>query len=326
MNAKRWIVVIVLTGLCSGSTAFAQARTSAGIGPFGLQTTRGNFSVRLLRRDKDTLWVIKDSASGGMFEAGVPLAELKMIEMPTPRAFLAAEHAVSADQVRAANDGLDRVMQSLKPFRGLPGIPYDEALLRKGQLSARQGLWRDAVRYYEDILQQPYESAQKEPARIRAGIACGLAGEHEAALQHLEEMTLPQDDDELLSSALFARGSARAGVEDYPGALMDYLYLVVFHPYVQNNEARCLEAALPCYAEIEDWESFLKTIQWLRREHADSRETARAEELFAEHRKKLELAGQFVDGDVAPPTSEPADETGAGPDVGEATIDDIEVD
>ena len=308
----------------------AQTRSATGLGPFVIQTARGNFNVRLLRRDKDMLWVIKEADAGGSFEAGIPLAELRLVEVPPPRVFAVVDQATGDTQIRAAHDGLDRLMQSLKPFRGLPGVPYEDAMLNKGKLYARQGLWREAVRSYEDILQQPHDTGQKTPARIRAGIAYELAGEHENALKHLEGATIPEDDEELLSSALFARGAARGATGDCPGALMDYLYLVVFHPYAQNNEARCLEAALPCYAELKDWESFLKTVQWLRREYPASRETARAEELFAEHREHLQYAGQFVDGETEPPPVKAGDEAAPAPastpEAGEATIDDIEVD
>lgn len=317
----------------------ARAAEPSGIGPFAIQSARGRFTARLLRKDKTTLWVMRDAASGGQFEAGIPIADIVTIEVPTPRMFVFAERASSQEQIRAAHDGLDRIIAMLKPYRELPGVNADEAILRKGQLYDRQGLWREAVRHYEDILKQPYATDQKTPARLRAGIALALAGEHEAALNHLLDAEMPDDDEDLLSTAVFARASALAAMDRNTEAIMDYLRLVVFHPYVQNNEARCMEAVLPCYAKIKDWESMLKAILWLRQEHPGSPETRRAEETFSQYRTELEKAGQFVDGSAsaaapaapAAPDAPAAEEAAqpATPEAAtnqEATIEDVEVD
>lgn len=308
------------------------ASSSAGVGPFAIETARGRINAKLLKRDKETLWVMTEAAAGGNYEAGLPLAELKMIEMPVPRVFDLAAVAASAEQMRVAHDGLDRLINTLRPFRGLPGVIVDDAMLRKGQLYARQGQWRDAVRQYEDVLQQPYASEQKAAARLGAGIAYELSGDHASALKYLEGVEMPEDDEDLLSSAMFARASANVATGRYDAAIMDYLQLVVFHPFVQNNEARCLEAVLPCYVEIKDWESLYKTVQWLRKEYPAAPETRRAEELFEEHRKELEAAGQFVDAQAEPAAATPAaagDETKpaeTAPATNAAVIEDIEVD
>lgn len=334
---------LVLAALVLAACPCPAPAQTTGIGPFAIQTPRGRFNARLLRKDKTTLWVMREAADGGQFEAGVPLAEITRIEVPTPRMFAFAEQATSQEQIRAAHDGLDRIIAMLKPFRELPGVNVDEAVLRKGQLYDRQGLWREAVRHYEEIVKLPYPSDQKPAAQLRAGIALELAGEHEPALKYLLDAQIPEDDEALLSSAIFARASALAAADRNTEAIMDYLRLVVFHPYVQNNEARGLEAVLPCYAKLKDWESMLKTIVYLRQEHAGTPETRRAEETFAQYRKELEAAGQFVDGAAAPaqpnaPEAAPAAATApeaekpvpASPAPAqtdqEATIEDVEVD
>ena len=331
-NGTAWgraaAVAALLAGLLGAPWAEAQtAPAPAGVGPFTIESARGRVTARLLRRDKETLWVRTESAAGGSAEAGIPLAELKTIELPVPRVFELAAAAGTAEQQKAAHDGLDRLIVTLKPFRGLPGVIVDEAVLRKGRLHARQGQWREAVRQYEDVLQQPHESAQKAAARLGAGVACELSGDHEAALKYLEGAEVPEDDEELLSSAIFARASAKAALGRHEAAVLDYLHLVVFHPFVQNNEARCLEAALACYVELKDWESLYKTVQWLRKEYPAAAETRRAEEIFEEHRAELEAAGQFVDGGAAPAAPEGGSPASAeAPAEVEAKIEDIEVD
>jgi tetratricopeptide (TPR) repeat protein len=331
MMRERWPILGVLILLGSGLWCAAQTPAEPGVGPVLLETRDGQFQGRLLRQDKDMLWVSKSAADGSAFEAGIPLADIKTVRMPVPRVFAAADIAANEDQFRTVHEALDRLILTLKPFRGLPGIPVDEAILRKGQLYARQGLWREAIRQYEEILKQTYECEQKTAARLRAGIASELAGDPKAALKYFENVTLPEDDDELLSTALFSRANALAAEGRSEDALLDYLRLVVFYPFVQNNEIRGLEAAVTCYAKIKDWESLHKTVTWLQQEYPGTRETKHAAEVQAECRAEMEAAGTVMDeGAEAAPAeaAEAAEETttSGAPPAGKATTEDIQTD
>ncbi|HOW98719.1 MAG TPA: hypothetical protein P5567_01690 [Kiritimatiellia bacterium] len=306
MRARHAIAgTAILLGAALG--AFAQTPAEPGVGPALVLTKDGQFPARLLRRDQEMLWVSKSTEDGSAFEAGIPLADIQKIRMPSPRVFAAADVAANDEQFRAVHDALDRLIQSLKPFRGLPGVPMDEAILRKGQLYARQGLWREAIRQYEDILKQPYECEQKTAARLRAGIASELAGDAKAALTYFENVVLPEDDEELLSTALFSRANALAADGRPQDALLDYLRLVVFHPYMQNNELRGLEAAVGCYAQLKDWESLHKTVAVLQQDYPGTRESKHAAEVEAEHRAEMEAAGTVLDeGATVEPEGEPS--------------------
>lgn len=306
-------------------SVFSQARLASAIGPFTLETERGTLEARLLRCDTNTLWIAREGASG-LYEAGLPLTQVRRVVIPTPRAFLMAQQAATGEQQAMAHEALDRLIATLRPFRFVPGVPYFDALLQKARLYDRQGKWNDAIRIYDELLKQPGDAPWKNSARLYAGISLELAGQHTRALEMLEAAVLPTDDEELLSSALFARGMARTALDRHEEALMDFLYLVVFHPYIQNNEARGLDAALPCYAAIEDWESLLKTIRWLQKDYPDTAEARHAQKIYDEHRAQLEQAAQFVEG--APPSSSTTSGSASAASTAteEATIEDIEVD
>ncbi len=326
-GAAGTAAVLLLLG-CASTLAQSSARLAAAIGPFSIETARGTIEARLSRCDSNTLWVVREGA-GGAYEAGIPLKEITRVLVPTPRAFVFAEQANTPDALRTAHEALDRLIGSLRPFRLVPGIPYYEALLQKARVYDRQGAWRDSLRLYEEMLKQPGDDSWKQSARRQAGIAYELIGEHQRAADMLEGVALP-DDEEMLSSVLFSRGLARAALNRHREALMDFLYLVVFHPFVQNNELRGLDAATTCYVELKDWESLLKTIQWLQKEYPGTPEARRAQELYADHRAEMAEAAQFIGGEAPPatgpkPSSESEQKSGAGgPDA--ATIEDIEVD
>lgn len=322
MVAAAWLLML----FPRGTSAQVSPRLAAAIGPFAIETTRGVVEARLSRCDSNTLWIVREGA-GGVFEAGLPLTEVKRVEVPTPRLFAVAEQAATADAIRTAHEALDRLIATLRPFRNVPGIPYYDALLKKALLFDRQGAWRDAIRVYEDVLKQSPDGPWKALARWRAGIAYEMAGEHERALEQLDGASLP-DEEDLLSSVLFSRGMARMALNRHRDALMDFLYLVVFQPFVQDNERRGLDAAMMCYAELKDWESLLKTIQWLQKEYPGSSEARHAAELYNEHRAHMEQAASFIDEGAAAPTSDSgarSEPAGSAP-AEAATIEDIEVD
>jgi tetratricopeptide (TPR) repeat protein len=315
----------VFLAWCAGNApAQLSPRLAAAIGPFPIETSRGVVEARLSRCDSNTLWIVREGASGA-YEAGLPLSEVKRVAVPTPRIFTAAEQASTADMIKAAHEAMDRLIAMLRPFRNVPGIPYYEALLRKAQLYDRQGLWRDSIRLYEDLLKPPTDAPWKQMARWRAGVAYELGGEHQRAVELLDGVPLPEDEI-LLSSVLFSRGMARAALNRHRDALTDFLYLVVFHPFVQDNERRGLDAAMNCYAEIKDWESLLKTAQWMQKEYPGTAEARHAAELLSEYRAQLEQVAPFVGVEMpAKASAAPAAEQPACPPANAATIEDIEV-
>lgn len=310
---------------CPMMSAQVAPRLAAAIGPFTIETTRGAVEARLSRCDSNTLWIVREGASG-VFEAGLPLSEVKRVVVPTPRLFAAAEQADTAETIQAAHAALDRLIATLRPFRNVPGVPYYDALLQKAQLFDRQGARRDSIRVYEDILKQAPDGPWKQLARWRAGVAYELEGNHQRALDLLDGISLP-DDEVLLSSVLFSRGMARAASNRHEEALMDFLYLVVFHPFIQGNELRGLDAAMTSYVELKDWESLLKTIQLIQKGYPGTAEARHAAELFSEHRAQLEQVAPFVGSATSPPPSGATAPTQPESAPSEAaTIEDIEVD
>lgn len=323
-KAIRTLMALYMV-VASAASAQSSARLAGAIGPFSIETTRGVIEARLSRCDSNTLWVVREGAAGA-FEAGIPLREIQRVVVPTPRVFQVVEQVSDAETMRATHEALDRLIGTLRPFRQVPGLPYYEALLHKARLYDRQGSWRDSIRLYEDLLKQPGDVPWKHMAQWRAGIAYELSGDHARAAELLENVPLPEDED-WLSSIIFSRGLARAALNRHRDALMDFLYLVVFHPFVQNNELRGLNAAMLSYAALEDWESLLKTIQWIQREYPGTSEARHAEELRAEHRAKMEAAAQFVGGETPAAPDKSSDKVSAeSPDEEAATIEDIDVD
>lgn len=278
-------LALVLTGPIL--PAPAQTTRERGIGPFQVLTKRGEITVRLLRRDRQLVWVDQQVSSGRFVETALAPDDLVRFNVPTPPVFDAADRATTPDQIAQVLVALQRMTDPLKPYRDLPGVPLDAALLRQGLLLERAGRWENALKVYEDILAQKYQPPEVTEARLRSALCHARLNRNDRVLELLADQSLPDDDLALLSDLVFARAQAHAAQGQYEQAVLDFLYLVVFHPFVQENESRCLAAVLPSYAALQDWEAASQTLAALRKQYPDAQATRQAEPFAQQYQKEL---------------------------------------
>ncbi|MDD2239888.1 MAG: hypothetical protein PHO14_00200 [Kiritimatiellae bacterium] len=274
---------------------------SAQLGPYPVVTKQATFEASLYKRDKDILWVERKSASGERTpQVGIAIADILNVQMPRPALFDAVERLRAAPkatdrQFQAAHRALDKFILQTRAMRDIPGIPANEAILLKGRLYARKGLWREAIRQFENVVTYAPGTETATNAQIYAGIAYAKSDEHYFAVEYLAGIPLPEEDEELLSTLLYALGNSYVALGNYDNALLSYLPLVVFYPYVQANEARGLAACLTCYAHLEEWEPLYRTIQEIKRLYPDSPAQETADDFLEKYHDELVKAGQFVD-------------------------------
>ena len=284
-----------------GLAMLAPLAASAQLGPWPIQTKQTTFEASIVKRDKDILWVERQSSDGQrMPQVGLAVADVVRIGMPRPALFDAVEKiralpAATDAQFAAAHAALDKMILQLKPLRDLPGIPANEAMVAKGRLYDAKGLWRESTRIYEDIVTKSVGSAAASNAQMLAGIAYAKGGEHHSAIEYLGGIPLPEEDEEMLSNLLFALGDSYFALENYDNALLSYLPLVVFYPYVYDNEPRGLAAALGCYAALKEWEPLYRSIQEIQKNYPNAPAAQTAAEFLEKYKKELIEAGQFVD-------------------------------
>ncbi len=259
-----------------------------GVGPFDLTVGGETYKAKLVRRDSSMVWIMRQMQSGEFIKTAVPLEDVSAVSFPRPKAFDAGERARTEEQIDRVLAALRRFVRMMKAFRDLPGASVDEALYLQGRLQERKGNRRLALGHYRDILEQDYETGFGAEARFRAGLCLAALGQHREALGFLEQGPAPEDDLALLSEIALARGDAYRALEQYEQAVLTYLHLLVFHPYVQDNERTCLGRVLPCYAALEDWEALLRTYKALKAQYPDSEEAARADELIETYREEME--------------------------------------
>lgn len=271
-------IVIWLLAVAPVETGAVPASTKRGVGPFSLQTTRGTAKVRLLRREDDLVWLLQMTRQGDYVQTGLPVADIIAFEIDEERLFAAAQTAAGEEAMVRVQQELRRVIDELLPYRDLPGMIVDQALMVQARLYEKRERWEKAYETYEQVLSQDYAPEQAEQARLRAGVCLSRMGRHENAVTYLAVDGLREDDLDLVSEVYYARGAAFQAMGRYDEAIMSYLYLVVFYPFVNDNEPRCLAAVLPCYAALTDWGAAYKTARILATEYDGTEwaETARA--------------------------------------------------
>jgi tetratricopeptide (TPR) repeat protein len=306
-----WKTSVLLLALASAA--------KAQLGPYPIQTKQAAFEAKIVKRDKDILWVQRESSGEQTVpQVGIAVSDILRIQMPRPAIFDAIEKirtspAATDDQFAKAHAALDKMILQLKPLRDIPGIPADEAMILKARLFDKKGLWRESTRIYEDILAKSAATAAATNAQILAGIAYAKGGEYNQAIEYLGGIPLPEEDEEILSQLLFALGDSYFALENYDNALLSYLPLVVFYPYVYDNEPRGLAAALGCYAKLKEWEPLYRSIQEIQKNYPTSPAAKTAEEFLVQYKEDLVNAGQFVDAAKVTSADAPAASAAAVP-------------
>ena len=291
----------VLCGiLLSPSPAAAQ------LGPYEVRLANDRFQANLLKREKNgDVWLQRLKADGAPGpQVGYARADILGIRMPRPAFFTNVEALVSTPgtgplppvAAATAHNLLDKYVLQTRAFRDIPGVVSDEALYLKARLLDRQGKYPEALAGYEAIRAKTPPSAFADQSQIRAGIDHARLTNAVEAVECLSGIDLPEEDEALLSDMLFALGDAYVRLENWDRALMTYLSLVVFYPYVGNNEARALSRTLPCYAALGEWESCYRAIQDLTAAAPGTPAAAYAETFAQKHAKQLGAVGEFVDG------------------------------
>lgn len=302
----RWVCFVrVALVCCVGWFAMsAEAQTPAstpapapaaprGIGPFSVETVRGPLNVRLLRRDRDLIWVVQQLSSGQQVDTGLPAKEFVKFNLPRPRLFQVLDTA-TAEQAKALRPQLENYIRQLLPYRDLPGMNVDEAQLLLGRLLERAEDWKAAAAVYGEVIAQPYQPAEAGPARLRRGLCLTRLGQAEEALPLLDTAKLGDDEDlDLVSDIYLARGEVLQKLARHEEAILSYLHLVVFLPYVRDNEPRALAAALPSYAALNDWDAAYKTVQQLREKYKDSESARKAEEFAGTYPEQMKKEADF---------------------------------
>ena len=297
--------LLLLCTLCVLCGSFVPS-ASAQLGPYEVRLANDRFQAHLLKREKNgDVWLrrLKPDGTPGP-QVGYARADILGIRMPRPSFFtnveallvVPASSALPPQATARAHAMLDQFVLQTRPFRDIPGVVSDEALYLKARLQDRQGKYADALAGYEAIRAKDPPSAFADAARIRAGIDHSRLTNAVDAIECLDGIPLPEEDEALLSDMLFALGDAYVRLENWDRALMTYLSLVVFYPYVGNHEARALSRTLPCYAALGEWESCYRAIQDLLAAAPGTPAAAYAETFAQKHAKQLGSVGEFVDG------------------------------
>ncbi|HMO52486.1 MAG TPA: hypothetical protein PKA21_15315 [Kiritimatiellia bacterium] len=294
----RHATAMLLSGLLIGAVMFsdfatAQTTRERGFGPYTLQTRRGDATVRLLRIEQDMIWVDRQVQSGQWVETGIPRRDVIAFRAPRPPEFVAADQAQTPEQIAAAIDQLRRMVSRMRVFRDLPGIPVHEAILLMAELNERREFWRDALQQYEELLAQTYEMPDRQLIRYRAGLALWRMDRKERALTYLLDDPIPEEDLEFYSAIQYARADSLAASGRHREAIDAYLTLIVFHPFLANNEPRALAGIIPSYIALTDWDAVMKTFEALQGDYPEAPETAAIETLLAKFSEQVESERAF---------------------------------
>lgn len=288
---KRWqsiLTVLFVAIALAPVAAHAQASTrERGVGPFTLETTRGPTSVRLLKIDREMLWVDQRTSDGRFIEVGIPRAQIVKFDIPKLPVIEAARAATTTQQIAQVEASLKRIIDMLRPYRELPGMPVYDALAVQGRMLMAQQRYTEAMSVLNEVSVSAKDEEMKQDAKLRIALIYARQGDTEKVLSILDGAVFPDDDAEFLDDLYAARAAARSAAGRHKEAVMDYYYSVVFAPHIRNSEPRSLLAALPDFAAMNDWASAARAIEVLRAQYGESEQTQKAEEWASQYQKQI---------------------------------------
>lgn len=293
INIRFLAGIIVWAAAALFESAYSQTSVERGVGPYTVNTKRGEITARLLRREGDMIWIDRQVQSGQWVETGLPKSDIIECKAPRPPEFVTADRIAKNEEIPAVVDQLRKMIAKLRAFRDLPGIPVDEAILITARLNEQREFWREALQQYEELLSQPYPIDDRQRIRYLSGLCLWKMQEKEKALGYLLDNPVPEEDLALLSSVLQARGDCLAATKRHREAIDCYLSLIVFYPYEQSNEVRALSRIIPNYIELGEWDAVMKTFDALQAAYPEAPETAEASALLAKHSEKVESEKEF---------------------------------
>ena len=66
--------------------------TQAQLGPYPILTKKASFEAKLVKRDKDILWIERQNSDGSSSpQVGLAIADILQVQMPRPSLFAAVE-------------------------------------------------------------------------------------------------------------------------------------------------------------------------------------------------------------------------------------------
>jgi len=273
--------------------AVAQTTRERGFGPYTLVTRRGEATVRILRRDGDIVWVDRQVQSGAYVETGVPRSEIMEFKAPRPALFDLAEKTEKPEDISGIIDQLRRLSAQLRPYRDLPGIPMNDALILQAKLNERREYWRDALLIYQELMSQSYDFPGKNMVRYWAGTCLWKMNQKEKALEYLLDEPIPDEDMDFFSDILYMRANSFSSLGRHREAVDTYLQMIVFYPYYRTNELRALSGILTNYIALQDWDATTKSLEALKLDYAEAPQTLEAEAMMQKYQEQLDKERQF---------------------------------
>lgn len=254
----RLLVLSVCLALWGGWALSAEDLSTTEVIP--IQTRGGKINARLLRRDKNCIWVLQKVSSGKIIERGLQVGEIVCCEPRTKEIFITASQARTLPEVDSSLGLLQSVVDQYLPYRDLPGIGVDEALIQQGCLLGGIGNWTNALEKFADVLSQTYKSAAQARARMYAGCCYANLGQYDKGLGLLPDISLLEkmEDVWLFNQACLARGKCLMARGRYEEAILTYLQPIVEGPG-DVNKAELLEALLAGYAAVGDTNALERT-------------------------------------------------------------------
>jgi tetratricopeptide (TPR) repeat protein len=187
-------------------------------------------------------------SNGQEAEAVIPLDAIQRLEWPEIREVLEAQTLLAEGKTKEALDTLQKARDFFKPFKSIPGNPYNEVIFAHAEALDQAGDFDSLIRVLPEVEGVKWDDAHKLKLRLlKLNMQRRTSGDQEAVLADAQEILTETDDASVCARLWMTIAEIHSKRERWEEALMAYLHVPVFYgsqgglvPQAQLSAARTL--------------------------------------------------------------------------------------
>lgn len=169
-------------------------------------------------------------SNGAEAKASINLTDIARLEWPEVREVLEAQAMLGEGKAKEAIEVLAKSKEFFKPFKAIPGSPYNDISLAHVEALDQAGDFDALIRVLPEVEAMKWDDQKKLKVRIlKLNMSRRTSGDQDAILSQAEDLLKDTLDAEISARLWMTVAEIHTRKERWEPALMAYLHVPVFY-------------------------------------------------------------------------------------------------